>query len=196
MRKSSEGFTLIEVLLAVLIGGLILSSIYGVFSSVSGVTQRLEKEGEQYHKVRIFFDRIGGELSSLRLTPIGTQGILTSGTTLDGEVFLEFNTELVSPLLAQYGGISRVRYELRTVEEKKTLYRSEQVLLADLASAEPLPFIDGLTSFNVRYYNQGRWQDIWQGRLPPQQVEISLEVEVDGRSIPFRSSFVLPGVKG
>ena len=196
MRKSSEGFTLIEVLLAVLIGGLILSSIYGVFSSVSGVTQRLEKEGEQFHKVRIFFDRIGGELSSLRLAPIGTQGILTSGTTLDGEVFLEFNTELVSPLLAQYGGISRVRYELRTVEEKKTLYRSEQVLLADLASVEPLPFIEGLTSFNVRYYNQGRWQDIWQGRFPPQQVEISLEVEVDGRSIPFRSSFVLPGVKG
>lgn len=196
MRTPQKGFTLIEVMLAILIGGLILSSIYGVFSSVSRVSQRLEREGEQFHKVRIFFDRIAGELSSLRLTQIGDQSILSSGTTLDGEVFLEFNSELVSPFLAQYGGISRVRYELRTVEEVKTLYRSEQTILADLASAEPLPFIEGLTGFSIRYYHQGVWQENWQGKLPPQQIEIFLELEVDGRMIPFRSSFVLPGVKG
>jgi general secretion pathway protein J len=159
------------------------------------VTQRLGKEGEQYHKARIFFDRIGGELSSLRLSQIGEQAVLSSGTTLDGGIFLEFNTELVSPLLEQYGGLSRVRYELRTADETTSLYRSEQLLLADLAATESLLFIEGLKTFTLRYYRQGHWQDNWQNKVPPQQVEVFLELEVDGRSMPFRSSFVLPEVK-
>lgn len=196
MRKNSQGFTLLEVLLAILIGGLVMSSVYGVFSSVSRVSQRLENEGDQFHKVRIFFDRIGGELSSLRLSRIGDLAVLSAGTSLDGGTFFEFNTELVSPFLERYGGISRVRYELREEDEGAALYRSEQLVLADLASAEPLVFIDGLASFKIRYYHRGNWQDSWSGKSPPQMVEIFLELKADGRPIPFRSSFVLPEVKG
>jgi len=196
MRSDKAGFTLIEVLLAILIGGMVLSSIYGVFTSVSRVSQRLESEGREYHKVRIFFDRIGGELSSLRMSQVGRQAVLESGTVADDSVFLEFNTELVSPLLERYGGISRVRYEIREDEDGKTLYRSEQLLLADLAATEPLPFIDKLTDFNLRYYSGGQWQENWSGTSPPQMIEIYLQIEVDGRMLPFRSSFVLPAVKG
>lgn len=196
MKQFSRGFTLIEVLLAILIGGLVLSSIYGIFSSVSNVSQRLAKEGEQYHKVRILFDRIGGELGSLRLDQIGKDAVLASGKTVEGAQFLEFNTELVSPWLERYGGISRVRYELREEDGTATLYRSEHLLLADLAEEEALPFIGGLTNFKIRYYRQGDWQDQWLGQSPPQMVEIFFELDSDGYAIPFRSSFVLPGVDG
>lgn len=192
MKPDCRGFTLVEVLLAILIGSLLLTTIYGIFSSVSGAKNRLEQEGDAYHQVRIFFDRIGGELGSLRLAPLGNQAILSSDRTLEGEPGLEFNTELVSPLLQQRGGISRVRYELRRENESATLYRSEQVLLADLAASEALPFIEGLKSFQVRYYRQGQWQEQWSGGSPPQMLEISLDLQVDGRVIPFRSSFVLP----
>lgn len=196
MKSDKAGFTLIEVLLAILIGGMVLSSIYGVFTSVSRVSQRLESEGKEYHKVRIFFDRIGAELSSLRMSQVGRQAILESGTATDDSAFLEFNTELVSPLLERYGGISRVRYEIKDDEEGKTLYRSEQLLLADLAVTEPLPFIDNLTDFTLRYYSDGQWQENWSGTSPPQMIEIYLQIEVGGRMLPFRSSFVLPTVKG
>ncbi|NOY14028.1 MAG: prepilin-type N-terminal cleavage/methylation domain-containing protein, partial [Deltaproteobacteria bacterium] len=64
MKNAVRGFTLIEVLLAILIGSLLLTTIYGIFSSVSNVRNQLEREGEAFHQVRIFFDRIGGELSS------------------------------------------------------------------------------------------------------------------------------------
>jgi general secretion pathway protein J len=196
MKLSSRGFTLIEVLLAILIGGLVLSSVYGIFSSVSNVSQRLAKEGEQYHKVRILFDRIGGELGSLRLDRIGNEAVFVSGTTVEGAQFLEFNTELVSPWFERYGGISRVRYELREEDGTATLYRSEHLLLADLAVEEALPFIGGLTNFKIRYYRQGNWQDQWLGQSPPQMVEIFFELDSDGYAIPFRSSFILPGVDG
>lgn len=196
MRRASRGFTLVEVLLAVLIGTLVLTSVYGVFSSVSRARNRLEAEGALYHQARIFFDRIGGELSSLRFAALGKKAVFTSGTTLDGGIFFEFNTELVSPGLQQHGGISRVRYEIRQQGETVDLLRSEQVLLADLAASEPLLFIAGLKTFKIRYFRQGVWQESWSGKTPPQLVEITLELENNGRLIPFRSSFILPEVRG
>ncbi len=196
MRCDQRGFTLIEVLLAVLIGSLLLTAIYGVFGSVSSAKQQLEQEGEAYHQVRIFFDRIGGELSSLRLAPAGKQPTLTSAKTFEGESAVEFNTELGSPFLQQKGGLSRVRYELRREEQGATLYRSEQVLLADLAPSEALPFVEGLKGFQIRYFRQGTWQEKWTGNRLPELLEITLELEVAGRIIPFRSSFVLPEGRG
>jgi general secretion pathway protein J len=68
MARQSSGFTLIEVIIAVMIGGLLLSSIYGVFGVVSAARDRLEDEGILYHQARIFFDRVNGELSSMRMT--------------------------------------------------------------------------------------------------------------------------------
>lgn len=196
MKGSSCGFTLIEVLLAILIGSLVLTSVYGIFSSVSRARNRLEAEGELYHQARIFYDRIGGELSSLRISPLGREAVFSSGQTSTGDYFLEFNTELVSPLLQQYGGISRVRYEFQQEEETIHLLRSEKVLLADMAASEPLLFIAGINTFQVRYFSQGRWQESWSGKIPPQMVEVTLELKVDDRLIPFRSSFVLPGAGG
>ena len=196
MKRDLRGFTLIEVLLAILIGGLVLTGVYGIFSSVSNVSQRLEIEGEQYHKVRILFDRIGGELGSLRRDQIGQQAALTGVTTAAGEQSLEFNTELVSPWLKRYGGLTRVRYELREEDGEATLYRSENLLLANLAADEALPFIDGLSNFKLRYYHKGRWQDQWSGQSLPQMVEIYFELDSGGYKIPFQTSFVLPGAAG
>ncbi|MCK5913874.1 MAG: prepilin-type N-terminal cleavage/methylation domain-containing protein [Desulfuromusa sp.] len=196
MKRDSRGFTLIEILLAVLISSLVLGSVYGVFSSVSGARNRLEAEGDLYHQARIFFDRIGGELASLRRSPLGTEAVFSSGTTPAGDIFLEFNTELISPLLQQHGGISRVRYEINQKEDVAVLLRSEQVLLADLAASEPLLFITDLKTFQVRYFNHGNWQDSWGSKSAPQLIEITLEFATDNGPIPFRSSFVLSAVRG
>ena len=192
MRGGTRGFTLVEVLLAITIGSLLLTTIYGIFSSVSNVRNRLEEEGEAFHQVRIFFDRVGGELRSLRSTPVGKQTTFEVGKTMAGEEYFEFNTELVSPLLLQRGGISRVRYEIRSEDETATIYRSEQVLLADLAATEALPFISGVKDFKLRYYLGGSWlEQLPSGRLP-RLVEISFAMAIGDRTIPFRSSFVVP----
>jgi general secretion pathway protein J len=197
MMRRPCGFTLIEVMIAVLVGGLLLSSIYGVFGAVSAVRDRLEDEGILYHQARIFFDRMGGELGSMRLTPLGSRPVLVGGTTAQGAAYLEFNTELVSPLQRQRGGLSRVRYELRAEEGGLTLYRSEEMLLANLAPSEPLVFISGLKTFDIRYYAAGQWSESWTRNQPPQMIEFQFEVDAAyGGTAPFRSSFVLTGGRG
>ena len=193
--KASRGFTLIEILLALLIASVVLTSVYGVFSAVSRARNRLEAEGNSYHQARIFFDRLGGELGSLRIVPVGTQAVFISGRDGEDNSFVEFNTELVSPLLQQHGGLSRVRYEIRQGEKTGELLRSEQVLLTDLAASEPLIFMSGVKALQLRFLQNGNWQESWSGKAPPQLVEVTLELTIDGRSTPFRSSFVLPGVK-
>ena len=197
MMRRPRGFTLIEVMIAVLVGGLLLSSIYGVFGAVSAARDRLEDEGILYHQARIFFDRVGGELSSMRMTAVGNRSVLAGGTTVQGTAYLEFNTELVSPLQRQRGGLSRVRYELREEEGELTLYRSEEMLLANLAPSEPLVFISGLKTFGIRYYAAGQWHDSWASNQPPQMIEFQFEVDsAHGGTAPFRSSFVLTGGRG
>lgn len=196
MNGRTRGFTLIEVLLAILIGGIVLSSLYGVFSSVSNVSQRLTREGEQYHQVRVLFDRIAGELGSLKTGMIGPGLAFESGTTADGGPYLEFNTELVAPWLKRYGGLTRVRYELREEDDGGTLYRSERIVLADLAEEEALPFVGGLKNFRIRYFGQGGWQDQWSGQSLPRMIELFFELDSEGHPVPFRSSFLIPGGHG
>ena len=191
--KRDHGFTLIEILLALLIGSVVLSSIYGIFSTVSQARNRLEAEGDVYHQARIFFDRLGSELGSIRVSPLGTMAVFSSGNDSEGNTYFEFNTERISPLLQRHGGLSRVRYEVRQAGDVAgTLLRSEQVLLADFTTSEPLKFFSGVEDLQLRYLYNGSWQESWSGKNLPQLVEITLTLVVDGRSIPFRSSFVLP----
>ena len=193
--RADRGFTLVEILLALLIASVVLTSIYGVFSAVSRARNRLEVEGDVYHQARIFFDRLGSELGSMRIAPVGVQSVFLAGRDAEDNSFVEFNTELVSPLLQQYGGVSRIRYEVRPSDASGELLRSEQVLLADLAPSEPLVFMSGVKAFQVRFLQNGKWQENWSGKAPPVLVEVMLELTSDGRSTPFRSSFVLPGGK-
>ncbi|MEA3545515.1 MAG: type II secretion system protein GspJ [Thermodesulfobacteriota bacterium] len=196
MRAVSRGFTLIEILLAILIGSLVLTSVYGIFSSVSGTRNRFETEGDLYHQARIFFDRIGGELSSLRLASLGGQSVFSSGKTTTGDSYLEFNTELVSPLLQAHGGISRVRYEIQQRKGSAVLLRSEEPLLSVLAPSGSLQFLTNIKTFQLRYFSQGSWHETWAGGAPPQLIEIFLELEIEDQTILFRSSFILPKVHG
>jgi len=194
MRTDSQGFTLIEILLAISIGSLVLVSIYGIFSGVSRTSKRLEEDGKQYHQARIFFDRMGSELSSLRSVAVEGESVFRSGKGATGDYYLEFNTECVSPLLQQHGGASRVRYAVQRNDNAAVLMRSEAALNVDFAEAAR--FIGGVKSFKLRYFSQGRWYQEWLGkRKPPRLIEMTLELVSGDRVIPFRSSFVLPEVQ-
>ncbi len=197
MKCGCRGFTLVEVVVAVLLVGLLLTGVYGVFGTVSSARDRLEQEGRTYHQARIFFDRIGGELSSLRLSSYGHGRPFDGGTTSYGEPYFEFNTELSSPVQQRHGGLVRVRYEVREEEGTKTLFRSEQILLVEIPASEQFAFVEDVQNFEVRYYGLGDWHDRWTAAAPPRLVEISFEMENDdGLVTPFRSSFVLTGGGG
>ena len=201
----SAGFTLVEVLVAVCLVTIILTTIYGVFSGVSAAKTRLEADSEAYHRARIIFDRLGREVRGA--VPIGGadgKGVFRAGRDGGGRPILELTTTAV----AQHGeaatGIALIRYSLAEDRERPrgqdVLLRSERSALQSettVANAGLMRLAPGIEQLQLRFFNGSDWRDDWDAGQDslPRLVELSLAmVDVEGRSHRFFSAFELPGI--
>lgn len=194
-ESRQRGFTLLEILLAIAIGSILLTTIYGVFSAVSRTRDNLEAVGEQYHQARVLFDRLASELRSGYFNPASQQTRLVGGKNSEGYPFLEFSTTLSTPLFGgRAGGVSVVRYEQQQEDREVHLYRNESFLLTLQQEQDPQLLISGLEGFELRYYANGDWAEEWDSRQLgslPEMVELTLEMEVEGRQHRFQTSIAL-----
>jgi general secretion pathway protein J len=195
--KTQNGFTLLEVLVAVTVTVLLLTGIYGVFTSVSGAKQRLEKEGEGYHQARILYDRLGRELRGTYWQQANKTTRFMGGRTGDDSPFLELTTTSGTPFGGVRGGISVVRYELRPDEEARVpetrmLVRHEYSTFdPDGREREGYRLATGIRELSFRFYKNGRWEEEWNAARDglPQMVEVSLTLTAGERPVSFRSGF-------
>lgn len=183
-------------MVAVTVITLLLTTIYGVFASVSGSKERLEKRGESFHRARVLFDRIGREVRGAYYSKDNPDTLFAGGNDEDGLPFLTLATTATTPLSGQAEGIAAVRYTLRPDTESdgdgQVLLRSEQPLFSDAGGqGREYRLTTGVTEMQLRFYADGSWEDEWDSGLP-EMVELTLTVSVDGVATPFRSSFDVP----
>jgi general secretion pathway protein J len=81
-RSRSRGFTLIEIMIAVFILGLVLSTVYAAYSGTMTLTKEMEYENSVYRNARTTMDRIIRDLSSLQ--PSGGVWNLQAGKEMAG----------------------------------------------------------------------------------------------------------------
>lgn len=202
--RHSGGFTLLEILVAISIVALVLTAVYGVFTSISGAKQRLEHDGEVYQRARVIFDRLGRELRGI--CPIGgaeQKGVFRTGTDADGHAILELTTSATAQQGVQQTGIALIRYTLAPEPENgpgQSLFRSEQsALLRDEVSREngAMRLATGVTRLEWRFLLQDEWHnelDVTRDGLPA-LVEVTLTMtDSRGQQLPFRSAFDLPDI--
>ncbi|WP_432821139.1 type II secretion system protein GspJ [Trichloromonas sp.] len=196
-----KGFTLVEVLVAVAITSMVLLAVYGVFASVSGAKQRLETDGEAYHRARVLFDRIGRELRSAYVKPSGTDTFFRGGHSNNGHPYLTLTTTAVTPQ-SNARGIAVVHYELIEDHEvkagNKVLMRQETSPLNPAAQNQPgYRLAPGIEEMSIRFYNGDNWQDEWDSSSQglPQLVEIAMRIKTAETTLPFRSAFELPVIQ-
>ena len=65
-QPRSCGFTLIEILIAIFILGLVLATVYASYSGILKTSQQMEEEGNIYKMARTSMDRMIKDLSSLQ----------------------------------------------------------------------------------------------------------------------------------
>jgi len=198
--SGGKGFTLIEVLVAVVVTSLLLLSVYGVFSSVSGARQRVEADSAVFHQARVIFDRIGRELRGAYRTGRNTRTRFSGGLDRDGRPFLELSTTSATPQ-GSPGGIVLVRYELRSTEEdpaRLELVRMERPLFSDdFRPDQSLRLAGGLLEFQMRFYAAGSWRESWNADDGlPQLVELTLSEPSRTGPVTFVSAFDLGGAGG
>ncbi len=201
---SEKGFTLIEIVVAISILAIVLTSVYGIFSSVSVARGRLDADSADYHRARVIFDRLGRELRGAYFQP-GQDNLSFIGEAMTDGVLqqLELTTTAVSPLSRTGSGVARVRYRLVRDQEdaaaRRVLLRSEQPAYQpaeDEADADMMRLAAGIESMSIRYYANGEWQTDWEGRTAgrlPDMVELTLQVGTEEQApVTFRSAFEVP----
>ncbi len=201
----SAGFTLLEVLVAISIVAIVLTTIYGVFTGVSAAKIRLEADSEAYHRARVIFDRLGREIRGA--VPAGGadgKGVFRAGRDSQGEPFLELTTTAVAQPGEGNTGIALVYYGLAEDRErpqaKKVLRRSERSALyreTTAAGAGLMRLAPGIEQLQLRFYTGSDWRDDWDAGTDglPALVELSLAlIDSEGRRHRFFSAFELPGI--
>jgi general secretion pathway protein J len=201
---SEKGFTLVEVLVAISILAILLTSVYGIFSSVSLARERLEVDSAEYHRARVLFDRMGRELRGTYFQRRVRDSIFTGRSADDGPVELELTTTAVSPLSQTGSGLAKVHYLLVEDQEDEgkglVLLRSEHPIheQVDEDAAGMMRLVPGIEAMTLRFYAAGQWQTSWDGRTSglPDMVEIALDLRAgNANPIHFVSAFEVPKVE-
>jgi len=198
--KRFAGFTLIEVLIAVSLTAIVMSSIYGVFTSVFSARERVLAESETSQIGRVLFERLGRELRGAWVPTTGDKFFLAT-TDRDGRPELRFATASTTLTATGRGGIAALRYGLQPMPEgpidRLYLVRSEEPYhLRNRLDSGSYPLTGNVKSVTWRFYGANGWVDSWsaaQSNTLPQLVEMTvILLDKDNHETVLRGTFDLP----
>ena len=197
------GFTLIEVLVAISILAIVLTSVYGIFGSVSDAKTRLDRDSTDYHMARVVFDRFSRELHGTYYRSSDQTTFFRGGHDNNGESFLELTTTAATPISAVGTGIAEVRYRLvadgELSNDLQVLMRGEKPRQSStmLDDDRMMRMASGIERLSVRFYSANQWHNKWDAAEKglPELVEITMIVSQEGaRHVPFSTTFEISDV--
>lgn len=194
----NHGFTLVEVLVAIVLLSVVMTSIYAIFSTISATQQRLEQQAEISHQARVIFDRVSRELRGAHLNLNDGKTAFTGGTDSNGDAYLGFTS--TSSLLSsgEDSGLVRVRYALQAGNDRVTrrLTRHAAALFAPEDSTAGQRLSSQVKGLIWRFYDGNNWLAQWDSRSLrrlPVSVEMSLIIQQQDQELSFLSAVDLPG---
>ncbi|MBF6567332.1 MAG: prepilin-type N-terminal cleavage/methylation domain-containing protein [Candidatus Binataceae bacterium] len=207
--RFSRGFTLIELMLAIMILGLVLAMLASSFNVVAHGKVQAENRLDMDHEGRSILWMIGNEITGAVQTPIVAsrvlligQGHMSNGKPLDSLTISTLDLSH-SPSLDGFGAERLVSYSTVINPQNRQfsmLMRGEQsALLTALTTGNPIPIAGNLISLHFRYFDGANWQESWDssslppGRQLPGAVSIDLTIADDqGRQLGFSTQVTLP----
>ena len=165
---SRAGFTLLELMLAITIGGMVLTAVYSMFSAGIDTQRRVARVASQTQAWRFYSERLRTDLRNL----------LIEEQTLSGDR----NT-----LTLQLANAAKIRYERRATADEGQVRRIE-LGDDDAVKAEAVVY-EGAKQLSFRYFEDGQWRNEPTAKIPravecelqddqgTQRLVVALEVE-------------------
>jgi len=189
---NSEGFTLLEVLVASAILSMVLAILYGVFSQTLTSTQRAEEQSAQSRAARIVLLRIGDDLqASFPFAPDNPRFV---GKTSRGQQFSDAFLSFVSlsglPLTSEShaGDCYEIEYELvpdphsaparQLVRRARFTPTTPDSAAGRLSEGETLPLLTGVQGLRLRFFDGRAWHDEWGKEQTQTKLPRAVEVEL------------------
>lgn len=201
----NRGFTLLEVLIAVVLLAILSSALYGSYFAVLRARDRASEGMEARRELGGTLDLLRREIASARFDSSDKLKRLRF-VVEDRDYFgkpasnLELTTLAVpSGEVRKESGIINVQYRMQEKDKKQVLTRREQDIFFINDSSPFYPQMETITSFLVECSDDGsKWVRTWDtalnGRLP-RQVRITVQIEENGKPVEF-SVYSVPKVTG
>ncbi len=206
--QTSQGFTLLELLIAIAIFAVVASLLYTAYTGTYRNIDAAESQAEIYQMARIALDRIIDDLESANIPDesnpdffLGKDDV-TDARNTDSLRFIS-RAHISLNDMSTNSGNAKIGYYVKKKEEESeepvfTLYRSDVLENLEWPEDETggLVLCEGLYSINFTYYDQeGEKYDYWDSsndmfkRRMPSLVSIMIEFynKTDPES-PFRFS--------
>lgn len=205
---SSKGFTLLEVLLAIVIGAMVLTVLYASFFQIIKAKDSAESALELYHETTIVFSKMTEDLQAAY--PRGT--VYSDSTSAGSLPYFIGNKEGGQSTLS-FTSLSRepntnsrdsdqaeISYYLEPIPKGDLFFlmRRENPSIGNDSGGTQYPISESVVEFNVAYVFGGEeellgeWDSTQTGSLP-RAVEIKLTMRSPvGEDVTFSTLILLP----
>jgi prepilin-type N-terminal cleavage/methylation domain-containing protein len=188
----APGFTLIEIMLAISILGLVLVMLASSFHAVVGSKVHAESRIETDQVARTILTQMSNELRGAVQTPMIQSHVLLLGLgRMDaGRPMDVFSVSTLSPghrrSLEGFGPEDTVVYQTAPNPDHRGwffLRRSQTSSLLSnppsFSNAGPVLLADNLISLHIRYFNGETWSESWDSTNLPSGQSIPREIAID-----------------
>lgn len=190
--SSNKGFTLIEMLIAVVLLGILSAALYGSYFSVLRARERSSEGMEARRELASTLDLIRREFAG---AIYNREDRRLRFVVEDRDIFgkpsssLELTTLTPSPGQGRKeSGISSVRYRLVEKDKRLILTRREQDIFSEATEAKGYPQMERISDFLVECYDGSTWVRSWDTALNgalPKMLRVTIHVLEDGRPVEF-----------
>ncbi len=188
----NRGFTLLEILIALVLLGVLSAALYGSYFGVVRAKESATVGMESRRELGATLDLIRREVASAMFIRSDTR---LRFVVEDRDNFgipasvLELATLAPPSAMARReSGIVKVRYRLIERDNKRTLTRQEQDLFYGGANIPAYPQMEQIRSFLVECQDGTKWVKNWDTAINgslPKAVRVTVQVEEQGRPVEF-----------
>ena len=177
MTRRAAGFTLLEIMIAIVIIGMIVSLVYGSISFTADSKNDTEAGNEVYQSVRWAMDKMDNDLTSAFISKnpnshsifYATTQQTADGYPMDQMTFTSFN-HVKYDQNARESDQSAISYMMMPNPDTgvMTLYRREDASWNsdNMTGGEYDELVDNVISLQLQYFDGSQWLEDWDTQDP------------------------------